>query len=464
MYATTQLGPLLAERGITLSREQVYRLVTGMPERLSLATLAALCDILGCQPGDLIEVVKAPAASKRAPAAPAQRPRPVRARVDPGRRRAVTVRCPAGHELTSHGLRRPCAACRRDTLIQHVITADGSLPASEAAAAVDAVATSPAVLRELAAALAADPDMLRHGRAAGGRAAGRRADRPRVDDPDPARVRALRPGRDAALPHTRRRHVQAVHRPPDHRRLRALRRGQAGRRPRRRRAAHLRAVPPPRPRAPPVRGLRPDRLDRGAGPRRRAGHLRQLLPDAQRRLQRVRQVPGMQLRRQRPSGLPVVLAAGDRPLRPLRPGPPAAGPLARRPGLRPVLHRRAAAPGTVRILRAAAAAGRPARPGRRHLRQLRRAARHLRMHGLRHRGQALSRAAGATGAACGGAPRRCSPDPARTSRPRWLPVLEAICAARTPKSGAQLAAQQRRRRDPRPGRRRDPARHSPGAR
>jgi integrase len=44
-----------------------------------------------------------------------------------------------------------------------VITADGSLPASEAAAAVDAVATSPAVLRELSAALAADPDMLRHG-------------------------------------------------------------------------------------------------------------------------------------------------------------------------------------------------------------------------------------------------------------------------------------------------------------
>ena len=85
MYATTQLGPLLAERGITLSREQVYRLVTGTPERLSLATLAALCDILGCQPGDLIEVVTTPAASKPRPPAPAQRPRPVRARVDPGR-------------------------------------------------------------------------------------------------------------------------------------------------------------------------------------------------------------------------------------------------------------------------------------------------------------------------------------------------------------------------------------------
>ncbi|HEX9355352.1 MAG TPA: helix-turn-helix transcriptional regulator [Streptosporangiaceae bacterium] len=84
MYATTQLGPLLAERGITLSREQVYRLVTGVPERLSLATLAALCDILGCQPGDLIEVARTAAVSKPAPAPPAQRPRPVRAQVIPG--------------------------------------------------------------------------------------------------------------------------------------------------------------------------------------------------------------------------------------------------------------------------------------------------------------------------------------------------------------------------------------------
>ena len=84
MYATTQLGPLLAERGIKLSREQVYRLVTGVPERLSLATLAALCDILGCQPGELIEVVTGAAAGQQAGRPPAQRPRPVRARVVPG--------------------------------------------------------------------------------------------------------------------------------------------------------------------------------------------------------------------------------------------------------------------------------------------------------------------------------------------------------------------------------------------
>lgn len=55
MFATTDLQPLLAERGISLSREQTYRLVTGKPQRLSIATLIALCDILECTPNDLIE-------------------------------------------------------------------------------------------------------------------------------------------------------------------------------------------------------------------------------------------------------------------------------------------------------------------------------------------------------------------------------------------------------------------------
>ncbi|MGD0373172.1 MAG: helix-turn-helix transcriptional regulator [Streptosporangiaceae bacterium] len=80
MYATTDLRPLLAERGIVLSREQVYRLVTRTPERLSLATLAALCDILGCGPGELIEPVATGRAGLQA-AAPGPPPRPVRARV-----------------------------------------------------------------------------------------------------------------------------------------------------------------------------------------------------------------------------------------------------------------------------------------------------------------------------------------------------------------------------------------------
>ena len=46
MYATTDLVPLLAERGVHLSREQVFRLVTQPPQRLSMDTLAALCDIV----------------------------------------------------------------------------------------------------------------------------------------------------------------------------------------------------------------------------------------------------------------------------------------------------------------------------------------------------------------------------------------------------------------------------------
>lgn len=85
MFATTDLVPLLAERGITLSREQVYRLVAQVPERLSLATLAALCDILGCAPSDLVEPYRSqrtrPARRSSADDPP---PRPRRARVLPG--------------------------------------------------------------------------------------------------------------------------------------------------------------------------------------------------------------------------------------------------------------------------------------------------------------------------------------------------------------------------------------------
>ncbi len=55
LFQTSDLVPLLAERGFHLSREQVYRLVTQVPQRLSTDTLAALCDILDCQPNDLIE-------------------------------------------------------------------------------------------------------------------------------------------------------------------------------------------------------------------------------------------------------------------------------------------------------------------------------------------------------------------------------------------------------------------------
>lgn len=55
MFHTSDLVPLLAERGVVLSREQVYRLTTQAPQRMSMDVLVALCDILDCTPNDLIE-------------------------------------------------------------------------------------------------------------------------------------------------------------------------------------------------------------------------------------------------------------------------------------------------------------------------------------------------------------------------------------------------------------------------
>ncbi|WP_100469878.1 helix-turn-helix domain-containing protein [Mycobacteroides abscessus] len=57
MFSTTDLRPMLAERGIVLSSSQVYRLVVDRPERLSMKVLMALIDILGCRMDELIEPI-----------------------------------------------------------------------------------------------------------------------------------------------------------------------------------------------------------------------------------------------------------------------------------------------------------------------------------------------------------------------------------------------------------------------
>jgi DNA-binding Xre family transcriptional regulator len=54
LFSTTDLSPLLVDRGIARSPAQVWRLVTHTPERLSLQLLAALCDILAVTPAELI--------------------------------------------------------------------------------------------------------------------------------------------------------------------------------------------------------------------------------------------------------------------------------------------------------------------------------------------------------------------------------------------------------------------------
>jgi DNA-binding Xre family transcriptional regulator len=92
VWKTTDLGPLLAERGVVLSAAQVYRLAAQVPERLSLRTLAALCDIFECTPNELIDTRPQPAATptvqpdRSGPASVvelAETGRPRRARVDP---------------------------------------------------------------------------------------------------------------------------------------------------------------------------------------------------------------------------------------------------------------------------------------------------------------------------------------------------------------------------------------------
>jgi DNA-binding Xre family transcriptional regulator len=96
MFSTTDLIAPLAERGVELSREQVYRLVTQQPERLNVYTLAALCDLLDCGVGDLIEPV-AERSQRKAVGSPEERAtKKVREGLRPLRARVVDTDKPAG--------------------------------------------------------------------------------------------------------------------------------------------------------------------------------------------------------------------------------------------------------------------------------------------------------------------------------------------------------------------------------
>lgn len=90
MFSTTELGPLLAERGVVLSRTQVYRLTARIPKRLSLKTLAALCDIFNCTPSDLIEpTTKHKSATTDATGAKLSPPQDVSRDLRPNRERII---------------------------------------------------------------------------------------------------------------------------------------------------------------------------------------------------------------------------------------------------------------------------------------------------------------------------------------------------------------------------------------
>jgi DNA-binding Xre family transcriptional regulator len=90
MHNSTELIPLLVERGIQLSRPQVYRIVHQRPERVSLQLISALCDILQCGVDDLLTVTAADVRRRRTASSAAKPPnvlelnkavRPRRARV-----------------------------------------------------------------------------------------------------------------------------------------------------------------------------------------------------------------------------------------------------------------------------------------------------------------------------------------------------------------------------------------------
>ena len=75
----------------------------------------------------------------------------------------MTGRCPAGHEVGPAARRRGCARCQRDRVVDLAIAAEGSLPRPVIEAAVRAVAPGGQALLQLAAALAADPGALAAG-------------------------------------------------------------------------------------------------------------------------------------------------------------------------------------------------------------------------------------------------------------------------------------------------------------
>ena len=159
MFATTDLVPLLAERGVVLSREQVYRLVARVPERLSLTTLSALCDILSCGPSELIEPYRAKR-GRATPTRPWHRTTTAdRARVLP-EPQALTLMPPTEGGCRACRDGRLCTSCRSSTDHHRGRGDDPESPAAMVTDAVDAVLTGPAVTRSLAAALAADPAAL----------------------------------------------------------------------------------------------------------------------------------------------------------------------------------------------------------------------------------------------------------------------------------------------------------------
>ena len=91
LHNTTELVPLLADRGVVMTSTQVYRIVTGEPERLNMRLLAALCDLFGCTPNDLIEPYAVATSGRGRKAAAAATPAGSRDPASKNRPRRATI-------------------------------------------------------------------------------------------------------------------------------------------------------------------------------------------------------------------------------------------------------------------------------------------------------------------------------------------------------------------------------------
>lgn len=87
IFQTSDLVPLLEERGIHLTRQYVHRVVTTPPQRINTDLLAALCDILGVTAADLLQLEVSDTQAEAAPKAIGEKGpgigdlRPIRARI-----------------------------------------------------------------------------------------------------------------------------------------------------------------------------------------------------------------------------------------------------------------------------------------------------------------------------------------------------------------------------------------------
>lgn len=91
MHTTAALVPLLADRGVVMTATQVYRIVTGEPERLNMRLLSALCDIFACTPNDLIEPYVVATSTRRRKAAGEAAPAPRAGSKNRPRRATITT-------------------------------------------------------------------------------------------------------------------------------------------------------------------------------------------------------------------------------------------------------------------------------------------------------------------------------------------------------------------------------------